>query len=99
MNLINIINKISYVFNILIFLFVLWIYATPKKEIEQVKIGENYLFSLQWEKENPFEKVKIDTVKVLDIKNNYVQYQFNWAKSPSSTKLKYFKQSIKPIKK
>ena len=95
----SIIKKILYVFNVLIFLFVLWIYATPKKEIEQVKIGETYLFSLQWEKENPFEEVKIDTVKVLDIKNVYVQYKYNWAKKPSSTKLKYFKQSIKPIKK
>lgn len=95
----KIINGISYTLNVFIILLFFWIFLEPKKEIEQVKIGDTYLFSLQWEKENPFEEVKIDTVKVLDIKNDYVQYKYNWAKTPSSTKLKYFKQSIKPIKK
>lgn len=99
MNLINIINKISYVFNVLIFLFVLWLFVEPKEKIEKVNIGDTYLFSFQWDKENPFEKVKIDTIKVLDIKNDYVQYQYAWANSPSSTKLRIFKECIKPIKK
>jgi|688.fasta_scaffold1948602_1 hypothetical protein len=95
----SILTKVSYVFNLIIFLIVLWLYALPKNEIEQINIGDTYLFSFQWDKENPFEKVKIDTVKVLDIKNDYVQYQYAWANSPSSTKLRIFKECIKPIKK
>jgi hypothetical protein len=95
----KIINGISYTLNVFIILLFFWIFLEPKPELEEIKVGDTYLFSLQWEKENPFEEVKIDTVKVLNIKNDYVQYKFNWAKNPSSTKLKYFKQSIKPIKK
>lgn len=91
-------NKISYIFNVLIFLFVLWLFVEPKEKIENVNVGDIYLFSFQWDNENPFENIKIDTVKVLDIKNDYVQYKYGWAKSPTSTKLRIFKDCIKPIK-
>lgn len=95
----NLINKISYALNVLVFLFVFWIFIEPKKEIENVNVGDIYLFSFQWDNENPFENIKVDTVKVIDIKNDYVQYQYSWAKSPTSTKLRIFKDCIKPIKK
>lgn len=99
MNLINIINKTSYVFNVLIFLFVLWLFVEPKNEIKKINVGDTYLFSFNWENENPFEKIKVDTVKVIDIKNDYILYKYSWAKSPTSTKTRIFKLCIKPIKK
>lgn len=95
----NVINKISYALNVIIFLFVLWLFVEPKNEIKKINVGDTYLFSFQWDNENPFEKIKIDTVKVLDIKNDYIQYKYSWANSPTSTKTRIFKDCIKPIKK
>jgi uncharacterized ion transporter superfamily protein YfcC len=39
-----------------------------------VEINESYLYSYDFTNDNPFYKFDVDTVKVLDIKNNYVLY-------------------------
>lgn len=41
-----------------------------------IKINMVYLFSYKWETEDPFEKIKIDTVRVLDIKKGYVKFAY-----------------------
>lgn len=66
-----------------------------KNQEAHIQVGENYIFSLDWENENPFEKIKIDTVKVVSIKGDYVQWEYKNGLRLSG-KLKYFKHRHQP---
>lgn len=72
--------KYKLLFNISKLILVLFFVAGCSKEqqIPQKKltIGKYYLFFFYWENENPFELKRIDTVKVIGIKNGYVQWQY-----------------------
>jgi hypothetical protein len=64
--------------NIIVCLMIIHLFITfylieikPKKSIE---INKSYLYSYGFESKNPFYKFNMDTVKVLDIKNDYVLY-------------------------
>ncbi len=43
------------------------------KRIEELKKGNKYLYSLDWDESNPFER-SIDTAVVLDIQEDYVLF-------------------------
>jgi len=60
-------------------LFSLFLNSCSKKENlqkEDVKIGKEYLFCFDWDDENPFEVKDVDTVKVIALKGDYVQWQY-----------------------
>jgi len=61
-----------------------------------IEIGKNYLLS-EWENKDPFKKNEIDTVKVIDIIGEYVQYEYKNGYR-SSTEMKIFKHRQKPCK-
>jgi hypothetical protein len=61
-----------------------------------VKIGDKYLHSWNFQKKDPFEKIDIDTVVVIDIKGEYVLYQKNGVNYHN--RFGVFKSCIKPIK-
>jgi hypothetical protein len=42
---------------------------------KNISIGEEYLYSYNWDKEDPFEEIKIDTVIILDIRGIYVKWR------------------------
>lgn len=66
---------------------------------KNVEKGDVYLYSHDWDAEDPFGKIKIDTVIVADIKGDYVKWKLKNYKDSSfylSGKLKYFKHHIKP---
>ena len=65
---------------------------------KNVEKGDVYLYSHDWDAEDPFEKIEIDTVKVIDIKDGFVKWLPNHKDSSFylSGHLKYFKHHIKP---
>ena len=65
---------------------------------KSVNIGDVYLYSHDWDTEDPFEKIEVDTVLVVGIKDDYIAWYPNYRDSSFylSGKLKYFKHSIKP---
>lgn len=67
----------------------------------QIKKGDTYLYSLQWEEENPFICKQIDTVRVLQIVNGYVKFELkNGSKHfQHSTKVSCFVQDIREMPK
>ena len=69
--------------------------SSLKNQETQIEVGKNYIFSLDWENKDPFEKVEIDTVKVVDIKGEYIQWEYKNGVRLSG-KLKYFKHRQKP---
>lgn len=58
------------------------------------KVGEKYLLSFDWEEENPFENIRIDTVKVTGVKNGYVQWEYKNGFRQSSDE-KIFERLVK----
>jgi hypothetical protein len=68
-------------------------------EEKQPKIGKLYKHSYSYlgEPENPFEVINMDTVKVLDVKQGYVLYQFNDGVQLSST-IYWFNKITQEIK-
>jgi phosphoribosylformylglycinamidine (FGAM) synthase PurS component len=55
---------------------------------EDVKIGKVYIISFDYEDKNPFEAENIDTVKVIGLKGEYVQWQYrNGIKQSCKTRL------------
>ncbi|WNH10013.1 hypothetical protein [Thalassobellus suaedae] len=67
-----------------------------RNQNNSVVINETYLYSHDWDTPDPFEKIEIDTVKVLDIKDGYVKWQEKGKSYYLSGELKYFKHHIKP---
>ena len=61
-----------------------------------VKVNDLYLHSFDWDTQDPFEEIEIDTVKVLEIKDGYVKWQEQGKSYYLSGELKYFKHRIKP---
>lgn len=74
------------------------LFISPLKNQEiEVKAGERYLYSLDYDNEDPFEEIRVDTVKVIGIKNGYVQWEYKNG-IRLSCKLKYFKHWTRVIK-
>lgn len=69
--------------------------SSLKNQEANIEVGKNYIFSLDWDNEDPFEKIEIDTVKVVSIKGDYVQWEYKNG-SRLSGKLKFFKHRQKP---
>lgn len=67
----------------------------------RIKEGDTYLYSLQWEEDNPFICKQIDTVKVLQIINGYVKFELkNGSKRfRHSTKVSCFVNDIREMPK
>lgn len=66
-----------------------------KNQDAHIEVGKYYLYSSDWYNEDPFAKIEIDTVKVISIKGNFVQWQYNDGLRLSS-ELKFFKHNQKP---
>jgi hypothetical protein len=68
-------------------------------EEKQPQIGKLYTRSFKYLNlgNNPFEVINIDTVKVLDVKNGYVLYQFNNGTKLSGT-IRWFNKITQEIK-
>ena len=69
-----------------------------KNQDIEITVGEEYLFSFDWEEENPFEQ-KIDTAKVLEIRGDYVKWTYlRWPEGEfQSSETKYFKHLIRKL--
>ena len=63
----------------------------------EIKVGDMYRFSWNWDEEDPFKKVEIDTVIVLNVKDNYVLYKYKTKKFVNSIEVKFFEKNIKPL--
>lgn len=67
---------------------------------KNVEKGDIYLYSHDWDEEDPFAKIEIDTVRVIEVKDGYVKWLYKLSEKDSSfylsEKLKYFKRNIKP---
>lgn len=64
---------------------------------ENINIGNKYLYSHLYDIDDPFA-IK-DTLIVLDIKNEYVQFQYQSSQNISSMKLKHFKYLVTELPK
>ena len=71
---------------------------TNKTEQQNIIVGDKFLFSLNLDTKDPFEKIEIDTITVVGIKDNYIQWQYN-SGGKQSCEIKYFKDYIKPFNK
>ena len=64
----------------------------------EVDIGEKYLFSYFWDNEDPFYFPRVDTVRVIDIKNDYVLFEevsfFNHQRSTTVKRFKHYARDI-----
>jgi hypothetical protein len=65
--------------------------------LEPMKVGDRYLHSFDWESEDPFENIEVDTVTIIAIKGDYVQWKTGYG-TKLSGKIKYFRRGIRPIK-
>ena len=85
---------------ILILTFASLVSCTEKVKTEQqnIVVGDKFLFSFSWDTKDPFEKIEIDTITVVGIKDNYVQWEYN-SGGKQSCEIKYFKDYIKPFNK
>jgi hypothetical protein len=93
-------HKLEYVFYILLVVgFFSCNNFTLKNQNKSVNIGDVYLYSHEWDTEDPFEKIDIDTVLVVGIKGDYVAWYPDYRDSSFylSGKLKYFKHNIRPL--
>jgi hypothetical protein len=61
-----------------------------------VEVNDIYLYSHDWDTEDPFEEIEIDTVRVIAIKDDYVKWQIKGKSYYLSGQLKYFKHNTKP---
>lgn len=61
---------------------------------QNYKVGEKYLLSFDWEEKNPFENIRIDTVKVTGVKDGYVEWEYKNGFRQSSEE-KIFERIVK----
>jgi hypothetical protein len=61
------------------------------------KAGEKYEYSLDFDKENPFEPKVIDTVTVCDVKEGYILFENKNGKK-RSCKVQFFLKYTKELK-
>jgi hypothetical protein len=68
---------------------------------KNVSIDSVYLYSSNWDEEDPFAPIIIDTVRVINIKSNYVLYdKYNkQIRYQTSNRIDYFIKNIKPLNK
>lgn len=62
-------------------------------------IGKKYLFSLYWDlaQGDPFIKISVDTVKVLEYKKGYVRYRNLSQKWDTYNRLETFERFTRPL--
>lgn len=72
---------------------------TLKNQDLNVKVNDIYLLSYDWETENPFEKIVIDTVIVTGVTDKYVKWGLTrWDTDTYMTcELSHFKHVIRPV--
>ena len=65
----------------------------------EINLGDIYLYSNDWNPENPFEETTIDTVVVLAIKEGYVKYilYYEGGNMERSRGISRFKDKIRNI--
>ena len=80
--------------------FGVWLfYGHPsilENQEQEIEVGKTYIFSFDWDSEDPFKEIEIDTVKVIGIKGDYVQWEYKNGIRLSG-KLKHFKHFGKPF--
>jgi len=97
-------NKIIILGLILGLLSSLTFFFTTKKEIivktktydevvSELKIGDIYIDSIWYE--NPFHETVYDTITILDIKTNYIQFKHSYIADTSSLRIDYFISNYK----
>lgn len=57
-------------------------------------VGKHYIISFNWDNKDPFEEIIIDTVKIIAIKEDYVQWQYKNGQK-ISCEIDIFKRIIK----
>lgn len=85
-------------------LFSIWlrnsIYDNQRME---VNIGEKYIFSYFWDNKDPFYFPRVDTVRVIDIKDGYVLFEdvmfenasaFSYQRSMTVKRFKHYARNI-----
>jgi energy-converting hydrogenase Eha subunit H len=65
-------NKFEWTMIMFIVVIIVGIVMYLNKKESSVQVGKTYVFTIP--KENPFEKDRIDTLKILAIKEGYAQY-------------------------
>lgn len=62
------------------------------------QVGHRYSHSNDWNPEDPFEKIRVDTIKILAEKNGYMLYQLQRPDSLHlSAKTKNLARRIRPL--
>ncbi len=64
---------------------------------DEIIVGDKYLFSYDYEEDDPFKKPMIDTVVVLEIQGDYVLYKYVNYHYNISSKIDYFRRIAKTI--
>lgn len=84
-----------FVFAALFIGFFAWV-MNNQKESDQInlEVGKYYQHSFNWTPEDPFEVTIIDTIKIVDIKDGYVQWEYKNGFRLSS-KIQYLAIDIK----
>ena len=80
---------IAFIGVIFIFYGYMIVTLTFNQVFEPVQVGETW-HRIYGNTDNPFEPVDTTFVKVLDIKDGYVKYQYSWSSSSTSTDLNLF---------
>tara|TARA_R110000851_G_scaffold213766_1_gene366356 strand:- start:5677 stop:6015 length:339 start_codon:yes stop_codon:yes gene_type:complete len=72
----------------------------PDGLTSDIKKGNTYLYIWNQKEGDPFRKIRIDTVRVIGVKDGYVKWLYNYEETDStyylSGKLNRFKKKIKP---
>lgn len=51
-----------------------------------VKVGDQYKWSYDYDRiDNPFKEIRIDTITIMDIRNDYVLFKYNQGYTQSCT--------------
>ena len=91
---------VSIVFGTVLLFFILTCKVIFDFVIQQsISINKHdiFLYSSEWDNDNPFETIKIDTVKVLEIDRGYIKYKRLNNDYNESTKLWFFKRNIRQL--
>jgi hypothetical protein len=66
---------LSFIIGLVIFNHLFFNKKPIKKDIVSPKINDCYIY--QFKGQNPFKTYRIDTIKILDVKGNYLKYKQN----------------------
>ena len=75
---------------ILLFITMIVVIATS---INRPKFAEDQVWVMDWEVENPFEKPLRDTIHILSVKGDYIQYRMDGVVYSDHKRCVIFKES------